>query len=426
MRFFALTMAMCLLAANLCAQTQPPIEQLAESEEVKAVVEQFSDLDAAGTWLAPEQWDERQAFFNHDWPWSRPESISVIKSYQVGEMKRNVGFDGQAFYIVHLDYVVWGQIDSFLHFTGARGQEGESPTVGQPVQRERITELFFSDTFEQMGEPENKKVVEGPPRWRMNSPGETENVGVDAAIRWVTEMRDNSSDPAIRYNAERTLAILKSLSAGAPLPAPYAGAPRVSASRVANQFVKLESSSTPDRAHGLAQFFVETPKPDWDKLQVVDVVGTNVDTNRDSTRVVIYTNALGDLDSSLRLTNYPSVRMGPVNNSACNGQDIFGFMLVLSDKHWEIAADGSAKVHEGPLAWRVENISYDPFISLDVAIRYVMQRRDKTTDPLLKENAEATLAVLTFFKRHLGEELPPVLMAKAGDSCMGGAQQPSV
>jgi hypothetical protein len=182
----------------------------------------------------------------------------------------------------------------------------------------------------------------------------------------------------------------------------------------------LETSSTPDRTTGLAHFFVETPKPDWDKLQIVDVVGTDVDTNRDSTRVIIYTNALGDLDPSLRLSNYPSMRMGPVNSSACNGQDIFVFNLALSDKHWEIATDGSAKVLEGPLAWRVENISYEPFISLDAAIRYVIQRRDKTTDPLLKENASATLAVLTFFKLHIFEDLPPVLIAKAGDPCGGG------
>ena len=87
MRFFTLTIAICLLAANLCAQTQPPVEQFAESKEVKAVVEQFCNLDAAGTWLGPERWDERQAFLNNDWPWSRRDSISVIKSYQIGDVK---------------------------------------------------------------------------------------------------------------------------------------------------------------------------------------------------------------------------------------------------------------------------------------------------------------------------------------------------
>ena len=193
------------------------------------------------------------------------------------------------------------------------------------MQIEQITDLFFVDTFTQMGE--NQKVVKGALRWKMNSAGETQNVGVDAAIRWVLEMRDKSTDPAIKYNSERTLAILRSLSAGAPLLAQPAANLKESALLVANQFVKLETSSTPDRATGLAHFFVETPKPDWDKLQIVDVVGTDVDTNRDSTRVIIYTNALGDLDPSLRLSNYPSMRMGPVNSSACNGQDIFVFNL---------------------------------------------------------------------------------------------------
>jgi hypothetical protein len=399
----------------IVADAQLPSDQSSESQEVKAVVEQFSKLDEAGTWLGPEKWDERQDFLRTDWPWSRPDSISVIKSYQIGRMKREVGYDGKAFYIVYLDYAVWGQIDSFLNFTEARDRQGHGPTAGQPMLLERITQLFFVDTSTQMGPPETQKVVKGTLRWKMNSAGETQNVGVDAAIRWVLEIRDKSTDPAIKYNGEKTLAILRSLSAGAPLLAQPAGNPKESAALVAKQFVELESSSTPDRWNKVATFFVEDAKPQWDKLQIVDIVGTDVDTNRDSTRAIVYTNALGHLDSALRLLKYPSWRLGPVNSSACNGQDIFLFHFVLSEKYWETTANGTAKELDGPRAWRVEDTSYEPFITLDTAIRYVTEKRDKTADPVIKKNANRTLTILKYYKK--GKPLPDELSSGAGGSC---------
>jgi len=130
-------------------------------------------------------------------------------------------------------------------------------------------------------------------------------VDAEAALRWVAEMRDQSNDPAVKYNAERTLAILRSLSAGTPLPAQPVGTAQESPSEVAQRFFDLESNATPDQWSKLAKFFVETPKPQWNKVHIVDVVDKGVDTNGNSTFVVISTYALGDLDLSLRLSNYP-------------------------------------------------------------------------------------------------------------------------
>ena len=116
-----LTLAALLLFAVNVADAQAPANQSPESQDVRTVVEQFSKLDAAGTWLGPEKWDERQDFLKNDLPWSRPGSVSVIKSYQIGRMKRAVGYDGRAFYIVYLDYAVRGSNRSLPQFyRGAR------------------------------------------------------------------------------------------------------------------------------------------------------------------------------------------------------------------------------------------------------------------------------------------------------------------
>src|SRR5260370_27521600 len=109
--------------------------------------------------------------------------------------------------------------------------------------------------------------------------------------------------------------------------------------------------------------------------------------------VVIAVVALGELDSSLRLSNYNSCRLAD-KNRACKCDNYLGFTLVLSDKHWQIDPSGTVKEFDGPLAWRIENTLFAPIITLNTAIRYVSQTRDKADDPVVRENAAKTLAML--------------------------------
>jgi hypothetical protein len=230
-------------------------------------------------------------------------------------------------------------------------------------------------------------------------------------------MRDKSNDPAIKYNAERTLVTLRSLSAGAPVPVQHAGPVQKSPTEVAQRFIELESGLMPTQWSQLAKFFVETPKPRWNKAHIVDVVDTSVGTGGDSIEVQVSTNSLGDLDSSLRLSNSSSMRLPLVtpSSSACYGDDRFGFNLLLSYKHWEIATDGTAKELNGPLAWRIEDTSFEPLITLDTAIRYVRQVSDRTTDPAIKTNAVRTLSILKYYKQ--GNPLPDELSSDATGGC---------
>jgi len=201
------------------------------------------------------------------------------------------------------------------------------------------------------------------------------------------------------------------------LPAQPVGTAQESPSEVAQRFFDLESNATPGQWSKLAKFFVETPKPQWNKVHIVDVVDKGVDTNGNSTFVVISTNALGDLDLSLRLSNYPPMRLPLVtpSASACYGDARFAFNLVLSDKRWEIATGGTVKEFDGPPAWRIEDTFFEPFISLDAAIRYVTQTRNKIADPVLKRNAGKTLSILKYYKQ--GKPLPDELSSGASGGC---------
>jgi hypothetical protein len=48
----------------------------------------------------------------------------------------------------------------------------------------------------------------------------------------------------------------------------------------------------------------------------------------------------------------------------------------------------------GPTEWRIDGTANKIWLTLDAAIRYVTQRRDKTTDAAIKKNADQTLAKL--------------------------------
>jgi hypothetical protein len=75
------------------------------------------------------------------------------------------------------------------------------------------------------------------------------------------------------------------------------------------------------------------------------------------------------------------------------------YVLILTDKHWEVESSGmQPKEVLGPHEWRIENAPSFSTISLAAAIQYVAERRERTTDPTIKKNADATLAVLKRLK----------------------------
>lgn len=347
----------------------------------KQVVDRFCKMQADGMSLSREHWDEfnSMAIYPHPWQDHGQGIISIVKSYIVNDVVEH-GDSAK----VSVDYTVWGDLftSSFRFF------RKEGLALGEPVKRNEPLALKFSD---KVGQSWDETKV--PLRWRIGGTSGT-YVSVDAAIRYVTEMRDKLNDPVLKYNADRTLVALRSILAGSPALLQRTNAPPESPLQVFQRFFELESTGkglSPDGWRELADFFVETPKPKWHKIHIVDVVDVGEALiEGDTAEIGVRANSLGDLDSSLRLSGAPPCPPSPV--SACYGDTGgFGYTFLLSEKPW----DGTGKESTGPLAWRIYN--FDPEeqrITLDTAIRYVKEMRDKTNDPVVRKNADKTLATL--------------------------------
>jgi len=383
-------------------------------ESPKEVAEQFYRRETDGRWLSPERWDELQDFVTEVPPWPASGPISVIRNYKVGDARKDIGPKGDVDQ-VEVDFFEWGSINSFLNFTRARGPRGEIMPADEPVECRTYDNLFLTHRSVIRRLPREEKKT-GALRWRLGQVG-LQRASVDAALRWVADVRDKSNDPLIKYNAGRTIAILKGLSAGARVPEQPAGTATESSGDTARRFIRLETDLMPGQMINAARFFVETPNPQWEKASIVDIVGTDTYTNGDLAEATVSTNWLGELDTALRLSNYPSIRVPPgaPTASACVGDIKFGFNLLLSQKHWETAQDGTVKELDGPLAWRVEDTTFRPLITLDAAICYVRQARNQTTDRAVKLNAARTLTILGYFKR--GQPLPSKLCSKESRGC---------
>lgn len=175
----------------------------------------------------------------------------------------------------------------------------------------------------------------------------------------------------------------------------------------AHRFLDVERISMPEQWNELSSFFAGTPKPQWNKVHIVDIVDVGVENQGDTADVSVSTNWLGDLNGTLQLSSYPSRRLPLTvpSASACYGDHYFDFDLVLSQPS------------KGNSAWKVKKSSFEPIITLDAAIRYVTETNSKTTDPTRKENAPRTLSILNYFHNHPGKPLPNKLASRAGNGC---------
>ncbi|MGB6874538.1 MAG: hypothetical protein WBD87_00755 [Candidatus Acidiferrales bacterium] len=70
---------------------------------------------------------------------------------------------------------------------------------------------------------------------------------------------------------------------------------------------------------------------------------------------------------------------------------------------WKVTG---TKTVEDPPAWRIEGQEQKPFATVNVAIRYVLEMREITKDPAIKQNADKTLRILLRFDDLYGKYPP--------------------
>lgn len=101
---------------------------------------------------------------------------------------------------------------------------------------------------------------------------------------------------------------------------------------------------------------------------------------------------LGKIDSRLRY------KPSPKNSDWV----VYSYQLILTDKHWEMGADGSPiREVTGAWQWKFDATQSLRRATVDAALRYVQQVHDATTDPVIRKNANLTLAVLRREKNSL-------------------------
>jgi hypothetical protein len=100
---------------------------------------------------------------------------------------------------------------------------------------------------------------------------------------------------------------------------------------------------------------------------------------------------LGRINSSLHFS--PS-------DSTVETRSMYKYNLVLTDANRKLVTDEKiTKEVNGPFEWRIEGAQpAEMHITVDTAIRYVTQMRDKAKDPIVKRNADKALAMLRSYR----------------------------
>lgn len=170
--------------------------------------------------------------------------------------------------------------------------------------------------------------------------------------------------------------------------------PTESPKQVIEAFWKIETAGgrlTDEGWRAADHFFVKPIEPPH--ARVIYVIDSDYavwdPTVRDSTAEV--TIGVGGLIWKIDPRMHTTVFLNQVKGAVV-------YKLVLVSKHWEFAPDHRtlAEVSTAP-QWRIQEADGAVWLTVDTAIRYLNQKRDNSTDPLIKKNAEQSLAML---RRH--------------------------
>ena len=194
------TLAAALFLLLFVADAQVHKKSLRPTE---LLVQQYEKMVAEGSLLTPEGWKQASGLFDSSGPYPKDGEV-VVRS-----AGGSIGEDwvkGDRAQVETKWNDLYGRINSALQYKPAdlngggivMVQEFSLVCVGQPSDAGKVEAADLSCAGE----------------WRLAGPQQFRVATIPVAIRYVSEMRDKSSDPMIRKNANRTIAILKNLTSG--------------------------------------------------------------------------------------------------------------------------------------------------------------------------------------------------------------------
>ena len=106
----------------------------------------------------------------------------------------------------------------------------------------------------------------------------------------------------------------------------------------------------------------------------------------DSARLSVRYSYLGDIDyKSLSFSRPPPSPTAKVRRN---------YHLLYTAMHYDIGSQGEEKLLSGSKTWRIEGLPPEPHSTVEAAILYVRQLRNKTTSDAIKKNANVTIEAL--------------------------------
>ena len=167
----------------------------------KDVVDRLWKKATAGELLRPDGWNGASGFFLHPVDFPGDSAIRIVSNYW-GVEPSFVKNDTAE---VDVDYAEAGSVDSSLRYS-APPKTGAYKTalVFHLVLAPTKWMMFKGDGRTVTGQEERK----GPTEWQIKEPAGIPWTTVNTAIRYVLEKREEATDPAIKKNADETLAKL--------------------------------------------------------------------------------------------------------------------------------------------------------------------------------------------------------------------------
>lgn len=171
----------------------------------KEVVEHLWEMGVRGELLTTEGWSTASSFYAKPSPEPSDKSFGVYSNYY-GLYRVSINGDKAE---VVMDYDDGGRIDSNLRYS--------PPSKPKAFKTGIVFNLTLTPSYTQMFGPDGKTEIERKPMgpgysaWKIEGPTFPRWTTVNTAIRYVLEMRNKTTDPATKKNADETLTKLLTL-----------------------------------------------------------------------------------------------------------------------------------------------------------------------------------------------------------------------